>query len=69
MDLKSRVLGYTGDGVIGRMYIMPEGSNLTGALTPDVVHNMRASGGVKDFLNIAISALFTKQFSKLSSLS
>ena len=49
MDLKSRVLGYTGDGVIGRMYIMPEGSNLTDGLDPDAVHNMRASGGVRDF--------------------
>lgn len=49
IDLKSRVLGYTGDGVIGRMYIMPEGSNVTNGLDPDVVHNMRATGGIKDF--------------------
>lgn len=49
IDLKSRVLGYTGEGVIGRMYIMPEGSNLTDGLDPDTVHNMRASGGVRDF--------------------
>lgn len=49
MDLKSRVLGYTGEGVIGRMYIMPEGLNLTDGLDPDTVSNMRASGGVRDF--------------------
>ncbi len=49
IDLKSRVLGYTGNGVIGRMYIMPEGSNIINGLDPNVVHNMRATGGIKDF--------------------
>lgn len=55
MDLKSRVLGYTGDGVIGRLYVMPEGSNLKNGIDEHQPQNMKASenvnptAGLKDF--------------------
>lgn len=49
IDLKSRELGYTGDGVAGSMYIISAGSEITDGLTEDEVGNMRASGGVRDF--------------------
>ena len=43
VDLKSRVLGATGDGVIGRVYNITS-SDYTGG-TPDTVYNMRPSIG------------------------
>lgn len=44
IDLKSRVLGATGAGVIGRVYNIT-GADYTGG-TPDAVYNMRPSLGV-----------------------
>lgn len=54
VDLKSRELGYTGDGVIGRIYV---GFTPVTLPAPDPVYNMRKGGeAARDFELYAISS-------------
>ena len=54
VDLKSRELGYTGNGVIGRIYI---GFTPVTLPTPDPVYNMRKGGeAARDFELYAITS-------------